>query len=96
MLATTVYRGVKNSAGTSLQRGQSVTWWQFSSCTEEMAMLEQPQFLGPTGHRTFFMINTREGTALNLRTPGQSLSFAPEQKEVLLNLHQSPVTFLVA
>ena len=41
--------------------GESVVWWQFSSCTSQISVLSNPQFLGSTGDRTIFQILTSKG-----------------------------------
>lgn len=57
----TVYRGVKADLRHEYQRGQTVIWWGFSSCTVTMDVLSNEQFLGSTGTRTLFAIECDSG-----------------------------------
>ncbi|CAF4658062.1 unnamed protein product [Rotaria sp. Silwood1] len=49
-----VYRGVKLDLHEKYKKGNTVTWWGFSSCTTLREVLEAEQVLGKTGPRTIF------------------------------------------
>jgi hypothetical protein len=57
----TVYRGVKESVKALYPVDSIVTWASFSSCTSNIEI--QNQFLGSSGTRTLFVINTTSGRA---------------------------------
>jgi hypothetical protein len=56
-----VYRGIKRDMRKEYPRGATIIWWGFSSCTSTMEVLENDQFLGSTGTRTFFTIECTSG-----------------------------------
>ncbi|CAF1020163.1 unnamed protein product [Adineta steineri] len=60
-LQRTVYRGVNGDMRKYYTKGETVIWWGFSSCTATMDVLENDQFLGSTGTRTFFTIECING-----------------------------------
>ena len=41
------------------EEGESLVWWQLSSCTRKIAQLSNPMFLGATGDRTIFQVTPR-------------------------------------
>jgi hypothetical protein len=52
----TLYRGVKMDLSKEHPRGKTFIWWGFSSCASCIEVLENDQFLGKTGTRTFYVI----------------------------------------
>jgi hypothetical protein len=52
-------RGVRLNLSTIYQKGETIIWWQFSSCTDSMTVVEQ--FCGKTGQRTIFKIDCYSG-----------------------------------
>jgi hypothetical protein len=74
----TVYRGVKMDLSAQYPKGSTVTWWGFSSCTTLVTMLSDERFMGRTGTRTLFIIESH--SAKNIKP----YSFYPEEHEVLL------------
>jgi hypothetical protein len=56
-----VYRGIKRDMRKEYPKGETIVWWGFSSCTSTMEVLENDQFLGSTGTRTFFTIECTSG-----------------------------------
>jgi hypothetical protein len=74
----TVYRGVKLDLTAQYPKGQTVTWWGFSSCTMSVDVLNNEQFLGQNGTRTLFTIHCHSAKSI------QQFSFYPEEEEVLL------------
>lgn len=73
-----VWRGVHTNMCAQYPLHEEVTWWAFSSATTTMRVLEEPQFLGPTGERTLFMISTSNGYNI------QNFSFVESETEILL------------
>jgi hypothetical protein len=57
----TLFRGIKGDVRKDYQKGQTVIWWGFSSCTLTMDVLNNEQFLGSTGTRTLFTIACDSG-----------------------------------
>ncbi|CAF4575534.1 unnamed protein product [Rotaria socialis] len=60
-MARTVYRGVKQDLRKEYPEGRTLVWWGFSSCTSKINVLQNKQFLGNTGPRTFFTIECDSG-----------------------------------
>jgi hypothetical protein len=56
-----VYRGIKRDMRKDYPKGATSIWWGFSSCTATIDVLENEQFLGSTGTRTFFSIECTSG-----------------------------------
>ena len=56
-----VYRGVKRDLKQEYQKGKTVVWWGFSSCTRTMDVLKNDLFLGAKGPRTLFTIECASG-----------------------------------
>jgi hypothetical protein len=52
-----LFRGVKLDLSQEHPKGEETIWWAFSSCTNSMAVLEKPTFMGKTGIRTLFKID---------------------------------------
>ncbi|CAF4150431.1 unnamed protein product, partial [Adineta steineri] len=74
----TVYRGVKLDLSAQYPKGNTVTWWGFSSCTASVDVLSNEQFLGQSGTRTLFNIDCSSAKTI------KEYSFFPEEEEVLL------------
>lgn len=75
---TTVYRGVKADLSDQYSRGSTITWWGFSSCTTNIEVLDNPNFLGCTGTRTLFSIDCCSAKSV------KTFSVFPHEEEVLL------------
>jgi hypothetical protein len=58
---TTVWRGVTKDVSAEFSPGTQVTWWAFSSCTNELTVLESNMYLGTSGNRTLFSVETING-----------------------------------
>ena len=80
----TVWRGVRKNHSEDYPPGEDVTWWAFSSCTTSLGVLESDQYLGNTGTRTLFSIETFNG-----RTVRAHSHFTTEDEILLM-----PGTFL--
>ena len=60
----TVWRGVTKDLSANFPPGTLVTWWAFSSCTTTMTVLNNNMYLGDTGSRTLFSIETINGRTI--------------------------------
>ena len=59
-----VFRGVKGAnIGSQYRQGEEVCWHQFSSCTSDLTVQQNDQFLGDHGSRTLFNIEITTGRA---------------------------------
>lgn len=56
-----LWRGVTHDLHSQYRIGDEVTWWQFTSTTKQLQTLTNPLFLGTTGKRTIFMLETHSG-----------------------------------
>jgi hypothetical protein len=75
----TIWRGVTKNLSTEFPPGTPVTWWAFSSCTTELTVLESNIYLGNTGDRTLFSVET-----INGRTDRAHSHFVTEDEILLL------------
>jgi len=75
-----VYRGVPSSVSASYDVGSVVTWSSFSSCTTDLALLENTMFLGKEGERTEFHITLTTNRARSIR----HLSVISAEDDILL------------
>jgi hypothetical protein len=57
----TVRRGVRFDLRKEYKVGKPYTWWDFSSCTVSISVLESELFLGQEGKRTMFSIECFNG-----------------------------------
>ncbi|CAF4526793.1 unnamed protein product, partial [Rotaria sp. Silwood2] len=73
-----VYRGVKGNMQSAYKTGEKIIWWGFSSCTSQLNVLSNDQFLGSTGVRTLFNIDCKTGKDI------QKHSAFPRESEILL------------
>ena len=73
-----VFRGVKESLWFEYTEGKKFIWWGFSSCTLNVGVLKNEQFLGKQGKRTLFQIKCI--AAKNIKEH----SFIPSEDEMLL------------
>ena len=74
----TIYRGVKLDFSDGYSMRDTVVWWGFTSCTASINVLQSEIFLGKTGNRTMFAIETDSG--INIRNH----SYFKTEEEVLL------------
>jgi hypothetical protein len=75
----TLYRGVKADLTKELVIDKVVTWHSFTSCSTGLNTLNEPQFLGQSGHRSIFNIRMTTTRARDIST----LSLFPGEKEVV-------------
>jgi len=73
-----VFRGIKVDMRSAYKTGQTIIWWGFSSCTRTIDVLENDQFLGSSGARTFFTIECSSGRDI------REHSAVPCENEILL------------
>jgi hypothetical protein len=76
---STVWRGVTKNLSADFPPGTQVTWWAFSSCTNEMTVLENNMYLGYEGSRTLFSVEV-----INGRTVKDHSHFVTEDELLLL------------
>lgn len=74
-----VWRGVTKDLSADFSPGTFVTWWSFSSCTTTMTVLNNNMYLGKTGARTLFSVET-----INGRTIRAHSHFVTEDEILLL------------
>ena len=77
-VTATLWRGVKADIANDYPKGKKFRWWRFSSCTEDGGVLDNPMFLGKTGTRTLFCIETKTGIKI------EHLSAYTSEAEVLI------------
>jgi hypothetical protein len=71
-----VWRGVNGNISQQLKKGETVTWWNVSSCSVSLEVVQD--FLGSDKNATLFMIEAKKAKDISGYT-----SF-PDEKEVLL------------
>jgi hypothetical protein len=81
----TVWRGVTKDLSKEFPPGTAVTWWAFSSTTTELSVLENNMYLGDSGSRTLFSLET-----INSRTIRAHSHFVTEDELLLL-----PGTYMI-
>lgn len=75
----TVWRGIKDvDLSDKYQEGQCYTWWNLSSCTETLNLMQRSQFLGNDGLRTLFNIDCITGKEI------KEHSYVHTENEILL------------
>ena len=94
-----VYRGVKRDMRKDYPTGATIIWWGFSSCTSNMAVLNNEQFLGSTGTRTLFTIECTTGKDIqkhsNFQTEDEILLLPGRQFKVVSCLNQSGGLYMI-
>ena len=73
-----MWRGVSEDLSASYPRGKEFTWWALSSCTTAISVLESALYLGTSGPRTMFSIETNSGKSI------RALSYFQHEDEILL------------
>lgn len=73
-----VWRGIRFQDSTNYVKSHEIVWWGFSSCTKSLDVLKSNLFLGDTGMRTIFSIDTFDGRSV------KDHSDYPNEDEVLL------------
>ncbi|CAF4581251.1 unnamed protein product [Rotaria sp. Silwood2] len=79
VLPMTIWRGVLRNVSAEFLQGRLVTWWGFSSCTTSLRVLESEIYLGTTGERTLFSIETINGRSIRAHS-----RFTTEDEVLLL------------
>ncbi|CAF0884352.1 unnamed protein product [Adineta steineri] len=75
---TLVWRGVREDLSALYPMGKEFAWWAFSSCTASIHVLESPNYLGKSGTRTIFSIQTNSGKLI------RACSYFDNEDEILL------------
>jgi len=73
-----VWRGVRGDLSAQYSTIEQQAWWALSSCTLSLKILESPLYLGKTGVRTLFSIETQTGRRI------RSHSYFKHEEEILL------------
>lgn len=76
---STIWRGVTKDMSAKFPPGTQVTWWAFSSCTNQLTVLDNNIYLGHTGKRTLFSVE-----AINGRIIRDHSHFVTEDEVLLL------------
>jgi hypothetical protein len=71
-----IWRGINQDFSKDYIEEQEINWWSVSSCTENLKVLEE--FLGQSGNRTLFSIDSSRGKMI------QECSDYPNESEILL------------
>ena len=74
----TIFRGVKIDLRDQYKEGERIIWWGFSSCTKTVGLLENEEFVGTSGTRTLFTIESDTGKDI------REHSFFEKEDEILL------------
>jgi len=74
----TIYRGIKKDFHDDYLNKSKIIWWSFTSCTDSLNTLQSDLFLGQTGQRTLFTIETDSSIDIS------KYSFYPDENELLL------------
>jgi hypothetical protein len=74
----TVWRGVPEDLSVLYPKGREFVWWAVSSCTSSISVLESPSYVGTSGPRTMFSIETSSGKVVG------SHSYFQQEDEVIL------------
>lgn len=74
----TVWRGMRHHDITKYKEGDEKIWWAFSSCTKSLNVLNSDLFLGQTGKRVIFSVETFDGRLVT------EYSDFPDEEEILL------------
>ena len=74
----TIFRGVKIDLRDQYKEGERIIWWGFSSCTKTVGLLENEEFVGTSGTRTLFTIESDTGKDIGEH------SFFEKEDEILL------------
>jgi hypothetical protein len=73
-----VWRGTRGDLSSQYITTNDQAWWALSSCTLSLKILESPMYLGKTGTRTLFSIETQSGRRI------RSHSYFKHEEEILL------------
>jgi len=75
---THVWRGVREDLSALYPKNKEFAWWAFSSCTGSVDVLESSNYLGKSGSRTIFSIQTNSGKLIRAH------SYFENEDEILL------------
>ena len=73
-----VWRGVREDLSGFYTRGKEFTWWAATSCTSSMSVLESPDYVGKSGPRTLFSIETQNARVI------RGHSYFQQEDEIIL------------
>jgi hypothetical protein len=75
---TLVWRGVREDLSALYPKNKEFAWWAVTSCTASIDVLESPNYLGKSGTRTMFSIQTNRGKDIRAH------SYFENEDEILL------------
>ncbi|CAF4731937.1 unnamed protein product, partial [Rotaria sp. Silwood1] len=97
--AQVVWRGVKRNISADFAPGSQIIWWSFSSCTTSLKVLESNLYLGGTGERTLFSIETINGKSIEsysaFNTEDEVLLLPGTYMEVQSQLNPAPDLYII-
>ncbi|CAF3844288.1 unnamed protein product [Rotaria sordida] len=97
--AQVVWRGVKRNISEDFPPGSQIIWWSFSSCTTSLRVLESDHYLGNTGERTLFSIETINGKSIrsysHFNTEDEMLLLPGTYMEVQSQLNPAPDLYII-
>ncbi|CAF3620013.1 unnamed protein product [Rotaria sp. Silwood1] len=70
--------GIPENLSAVYPKGKKFAWWGVSSCTSAISVLETPLYLGTSGERTMFSIQTASGKCIKAH------SYFQQEDEILL------------
>ncbi len=70
--------GVREDLSALYPKGKEFVWWALISCTASIDVLESPNYLGKSGTRTIFSIQTNSGKLIRAH------SYYENEEEILL------------
>ncbi|CAF4597765.1 unnamed protein product [Rotaria sp. Silwood2] len=89
-----IYRGVKMDFSKQYPLGKTFVWWGFSSCASKIGVLENEQFLGTSGNRTMFTIDSESGKDISrhsyYKSEDEILLLPARQFQVVSSLKPAP------
>lgn len=94
-----IWRGVRKDDSNDYVPGTEVTWRSFTSCTVSLSVLETDLYLGKTGTRTLFSIETLNGRTIRNHSRFQAedeiIQLPGTRLEVLSRLNPAPDLYII-
>ncbi|UJR08746.1 hypothetical protein I4U23_013003 [Adineta vaga] len=75
---TVIWRGVREDLTALYPKDKQFAWWAFSSCSTSIDVLKMPNYLGTSGTRTIFSIQTTSAKLI------RNHSYFQNEEEILL------------
>ncbi|CAF2772062.1 unnamed protein product [Rotaria sp. Silwood2] len=94
-----IFRGIKMDLRNDYPTDKEFVWWAFSSCTNQVSVLENEEFFGKTGKRTLFVIECDSGKDIHnhslFPTENEILLIAARQFRVIANLNSDNDLYII-